>query len=97
MKSNEGRYRQGLKSNLSPRKVLHHFRIIPWFLRMYICRDIDKLMQWHAKNKSTDGKQRLVVDSKIWMEFDSRWPDFSQDPLNIRLGLDLDGVNPFSD
>ena len=31
------------------------------------------------------------------MEFDEKWPDFSQDPHNIRLGLALDGVNPFSD
>jgi len=53
-------------------------------------------MQWHAQNNSTDGKQQLVVDSKIWMEFYNRWLDFVEDPCNIRLGLALDGVNPFS-
>ena len=52
-------------------------------------------MQWHAQNKSTDGKQWSVVDSKMWMDFDKKWPDFSEDPHNIRLGLTLDGVNPF--
>ena len=31
------------------------------------------------------------------MGFDNRWPDFSQDPRNMRLGLALDGMNPFSD
>ena len=30
------------------------------------------------------------------MEFDNRWPDFTQDPRNMRLGLVLYGVNPFS-
>ena len=30
------------------------------------------------------------------MDFDNKWPDFAQDPRNIRLGLALDGVNPFS-
>ena len=64
---------------------------------MYRCQDIAELMQWHAQNKSTDGKQRFVADSKVWMEFDNRWPDFAQDPRNMRLGLALDGVNPFSD
>jgi hypothetical protein len=54
-------------------------------------------MQWHAQNKSTDGKQWSMVDSNMWMEFDNKWPNFSQDPCNIRLGLALDGVNPFSD
>ena len=33
----------------------------------------------------------------MWMEFENRWPDFAQDPCNMRLGLALDGVNPFSD
>ena len=54
-------------------------------------------MQWHAQNKRTNGKHLFVVDSKMWMEFDNRWPDFSQDPRNMRLGLALDGVNPFLD
>jgi hypothetical protein len=57
LKCKEGRYRLGLKSNSAPRKVLCHFPIIPWLLRMYRCRDIAELMQWHAQNKSTDGKQ----------------------------------------
>jgi len=38
-----------------------------------------------------------VANSKIWKEFDNKSPDFAQDPRNIRLGLALDGVNPFSD
>ena len=33
----------------------------------------------------------------MWMEFDNRWLDFTQDPRNMRLGLALNGVNPFSD
>ena len=96
-KCKKPRYRPGLKSNSTPRKILRHFPVIPRLLRMYRCRDIAELMQWHAQNKSTDGKQRSMVDSKMWMEFDNKWPDFSQEPRNIRLGLALHGVNPFSD
>ena len=95
-KCKEGRYKPGLKSNSDPRKVLRHFPLIPQLLRMYRCRDIAELMQWHAKNKSTDGKQRFVAYSKMWMEFDNKWPNFTQDPHNMRLGLALDGLNPFS-
>ena len=80
-----------------PRKVLQHFPLIPRLLRMYRCRDIGELIQWHARNKSIDGKQRHVPDSKMWMEFDNKWPDFCKYPCNIRLGLALDGVIPFSD
>ena len=64
---------------------------------MYRCQDIIELMKWHSQNKSTDGKQRFVADSKMRMKFDNRWLDFSQDPCNMRLGLALDGVNPVSD
>jgi hypothetical protein len=32
LKCKEARYRLGLKSNLSPRKVLHYFPLIPWLL-----------------------------------------------------------------
>ena len=32
----------------------------------------------------------------MWKKFDNKWPHFSQDTHNIRLGLGLDGVNPFS-
>ena len=31
-KCKEGRYKPGLKSNSSPRKVIHHFILIPWLL-----------------------------------------------------------------
>jgi len=96
IKCKQGRYKLGMKSNSTPRKVLRHFPLIPLFLRMYRHRDIVELMQWHAQNKSIDGKQRFLVDSKMCMEFDNRWPDFVQDPHNIKLGLALDGVNPFS-
>ena len=37
-----------------------------------------------------------MVDSKTWMKFDNKWPDFSQDPHSMRLDLALYGVNPFS-
>ena len=33
----------------------------------------------------------------MWMQFDNRWTDFTQHPRNMRLGLVIDGVNPFSD
>jgi hypothetical protein len=43
-----------------------------------------------------ENKKRSLVYSKMWMEFENKWHDFSQDPRNIRLGLALDGMNPFS-
>jgi hypothetical protein len=52
-------------------------------------------MSWHYGNKSQDGYVRHVVDSKAWAHIDSIWPQFATDAHNLKLGLALDGVNPF--
>ncbi|KAK4390115.1 hypothetical protein Sango_2074800 [Sesamum angolense] len=35
------------------------------------------------------------ADSGAWKDFDKQYPDFARDPRNIRLGLAIDGFNPF--
>ena len=37
-----------------------------------------------------------VPNSKAWKHIDSVYPSFALEEMNIRLGLALDGVNPFS-
>jgi hypothetical protein len=37
-----------------------------------------------------------VPDSKAWKHIDSIFHEFASEEKNIRLGLALDGVNPFS-
>jgi hypothetical protein len=53
-------------------------------------------MTWHDTNKSGDGMVRSVCDSKAWKHVDSTWLDIAIDPCNIRLGLALDGMNPYA-
>ena len=52
-------------------------------------------MKWHVGGKSKDKVMRSVVDSKAWNHVNNRWPEFAKEERNIRLGLALDGVNPF--
>ncbi len=54
-------------------------------------------MTWHARNKSIDGKVRHVLDSKAWQHIDNTWPNFATEPRNVKLGLAIDGANPFGD
>ena len=54
-----------------------------------------RLMRWHEKGSSNDGKMRHPVDSKAWKHVDIKWPEFASDPRNVRLGLASDGFNPF--
>ncbi|KAH7850929.1 hypothetical protein Vadar_004698 [Vaccinium darrowii] len=44
-------------------------------------------MTWH--------KDKRVDDRQEWKDFDERFPDFAADPRNVRLGMAIDGFNPF--
>jgi hypothetical protein len=44
---------------------------------------------------SCKGNDGLVCDSKAWKHINNTWHDFTMDPLNIKLGLTLNGVNPY--
>ncbi|GKF90088.1 retrovirus-related pol polyprotein from transposon 17.6, partial [Tanacetum coccineum] len=35
------------------------------------------------------------VDGGAWKKFDMKYPDFTKEPRNVRLGLCADGFNPF--
>ncbi|GKC28216.1 CACTA transposable element [Tanacetum coccineum] len=52
-------------------------------------------MTWHAIGKSTEnGKMQHLVHGKPWKKFDTRYPDFVAEPINVRLGLAVDSFNP---
>lgn len=80
-----------------PAKVLRHFPIIPRLQRMFRSRAISELMRWTSENKSTDGQQRHIGDSKQWKGVDVMYTEFAKEARNVRLGLSLDGVNPFGE
>ncbi|KAK3229268.1 hypothetical protein Dsin_001149 [Dipteronia sinensis] len=52
-------------------------------------------LTWHSTHTSKDGKMRHPVDSPAWETIDNTWPCFTLDPCNLRLGLAVDGFNPF--
>ncbi|GKF97301.1 putative reverse transcriptase domain, aspartic peptidase domain protein, partial [Tanacetum coccineum] len=55
-----------------------------------------KEMTWHATGKCTElGKMQHPVDGRAWKNFDTKYPNFSKEPRNVRLGLADDGFNPF--
>ncbi|KAJ9539304.1 hypothetical protein OSB04_032037 [Centaurea solstitialis] len=54
-----------------------------------------KNMTWHNTGRSEDGVMRHPVDGSSWKEFDMKYPNFSKEPRNVRLGLAADGFNPF--
>ncbi|CAM8944143.1 unnamed protein product [Rhodiola kirilowii] len=52
-------------------------------------------MRWHGERKVEEGLIRHPADSEAWHDFDKKFPDFSRDNRNVRLGLATDGFNLF--
>ena len=62
---------------------------------MFANADDAENLTWHAYGKKTDGILRHPDDSPQWKAIDHLSLDFGGDPRNLRLGLALDGMNPF--
>lgn len=74
---------------------MRHFPIIPRIRLMYGCKSIAGMLDWHAHHRSNDGKWRIPADSPAWKHIEDSWPEFKREPRHLRLGLGMDGVNPF--
>jgi hypothetical protein len=79
----------------SPAKVLQHFPLIPRLQQLFKSLVIVDMMNWTAINKSTNGKMKHIGDSPHWKWIDEQWPEFAMEKQNVRVGLSLNGMNPF--
>jgi len=52
-------------------------------------------MTRHASKDDQDGLMRHPRDSEAWKSFYLLHPEFANDPRNVRLGLVVDGFNPY--
>ena len=79
-----------------PAKVLWYFTIVPRFKRMFKSASTAQLLTWYSNRRIEDGQMRHPADSPSWRSVDYRWPDFGNEPRNLRLALSADGINPFN-
>lgn len=92
---NEKRYREDTIGKKIPQKVMRYFPLIPRLRHMYGRKKLAHLMTWHSQNISSDGIMRYVHDTPAWKHVNAQWPEFGDDDRNVRLGLAMDGVNPY--
>ncbi|XP_028125035.1 uncharacterized protein LOC114321972 [Camellia sinensis] len=78
-----------------PHKVLWYFPLIPRLKRLYMSRKTAEDMRRHKDKRIDNGVLRHPADSDEWKEFDTQHPQFALEPRNVRLGLAIDGFNPF--
>lgn len=79
-----------------PKKVLWYFPPIPRFRRLFQSPETARNLTWHDNSRVKDGNLRHPADSPAWQLIDNKWPDFAQEPRNLRLALSSDGINPHS-
>ncbi|WVZ81389.1 hypothetical protein U9M48_028770, partial [Paspalum notatum var. saurae] len=54
------------------------------------------LMRWcHEEGAKDDEKLAHPADGTQWKRFDEMYPQFVEDPRNVRFALSTDGMNPF--
>ncbi|GKA13670.1 retrovirus-related pol polyprotein from transposon TNT 1-94 [Tanacetum coccineum] len=75
--------------------ILRWFPLKPRLQRLFMSSKIASLMNWHQQERKKNGKLRHPADGLAWKNFDERYPEFSSDPRNVRLGIASDGFNPF--
>lgn len=78
-----------------PAKVLRYFPLKPRLQRLFMSSEISKAMRWHNEERNKDGVLRHPANSEAWKIFDSKYPEFTKDSHNVRLGLASDRFNPF--
>ncbi|CAL9011606.1 unnamed protein product [Prunus brigantina] len=84
------RWKEGKDSILKedvPAKVVWYFPPIPRFKRMFQSHETAKSLTWHAARKSIDGRMSHPADSPSWKLLDDKWPEFGNEPRNLRLAL----------
>jgi hypothetical protein len=63
---------------------------------MYRSPAIAKILKWASENKTGTTEIRSVADSPTWEQIDNSIDiEFSTEGRHLRMGLSLDGVNPF--
>ncbi len=78
-------------------KVFRHFPLILQLKQMFRALVTYDLMLWHSGNMSINGLVWHVGDNKAWVHIDALWLEFVEEPHNVKLGLTIDGVNPFGE
>ncbi|XP_075091894.1 uncharacterized protein LOC107830110 [Nicotiana tabacum] len=95
---NQPHYKEVINSKKKkvPVKAMHYLPLIPRLKRLYASMSSAPHMRWHYKNRRPPGILCHPSDGEACKYFDRVFPDFANEPRNIRLGLCADGFTPFS-
>ena len=82
--------------------MVWYFPITPRLQRYFADPEEAKLMRWHAEREKPEvvdpEKEKMLrhpSDASKWKALDLEYPEFGNDPRNLRLGASADGLNLF--
>ena len=78
-----------------PVKRMFYFPITTRLQRLYASTKTASQMRWHHENKGVDGVLCHPSDGETWKHFNGCYPEFSNEPRNVRLRLCADGFTPY--
>jgi hypothetical protein len=87
--------RTGRGKTLVAYKKLRYFPITPRLQRLFLSPRTAEHMTWYQAHDAVDGVMVHPTDGEAWKLFNSVHPQFSAESRNVRLGLCIDGFNPF--
>lgn len=87
--------RQGQVKRVA-RSVLTYLPLGPRLQRLYMCSQTAEDMTWHSTTRTEHGFMQHPRDGSAWKHFDEVFPDFANEPRNVRIGLCTDGFSAFA-
>ncbi|KAK4402998.1 hypothetical protein Sango_1040500 [Sesamum angolense] len=70
-----------------PYDVLRYLPPTPHLQRLYSLRATAEHMMWHATHQTEEGSMCHPSEVEAWKHFVQMYPDFAEEPRNVRLGL----------
>ncbi|KAL0304848.1 UNVERIFIED_CONTAM: hypothetical protein Scaly_2561600 [Sesamum calycinum] len=74
--------------------VAKYMPITPRLQRLYSSRATVEHVTWHATHQTEKGSKCHPSDTEAWKHFNRMYPDFIEEPCNIRLDLCIDSFAP---
>jgi hypothetical protein len=80
-------------------KQLHYIPITPRLKRLFLCKEMAQQMRWHKEGIRDSEDVDIIshpADVEAWHALDHFVPKFARDPRSVRLGLSMNGFQPYS-
>jgi len=95
VKVGQKEYNDEVTKEGSPTKVIWYLPIILRLKCLFRNTNDAKNLRWHANDRKHDGILCHLADSLQLKKVDKKFPEFGKESRNLRLGMTIDGMNPF--